>query len=244
MAPSDWNEIQEKFFDATAYSHGDNFQQANIYFDFVVEHFIRAVSPKEGERILELGASGGRFTAPLLDRGCGVTGVDLSQKTIDFQAQALAEHPQRANLRLIQDDAAVLGKVREKDFDAVVGAHILHHVEDVKKVFKTIFERLKPGGRIVFLEPNPWNPQWYVHIAVHPGKSWRVEKGILHVWPGSLRRQASASGFTDCRVVTFGCFPPFVINRFPAMRVVEGWMSRLGPLSRLLTLNIFTARKP
>src|SRR5438093_726553 len=76
--PSDWQDVQRRFYDATADEYDENFQQANPYFAFVLDRFLAAVDPRPGERILELGASGGRFTLPLLDRGCRVTAVDIS----------------------------------------------------------------------------------------------------------------------------------------------------------------------
>ena len=68
--PSDWQDVQRRFYDATADEYDENFQQANPYFAFVLDRFLAAVDPRPGERILELGASGGRFTLPLLDCRC------------------------------------------------------------------------------------------------------------------------------------------------------------------------------
>jgi SAM-dependent methyltransferase len=241
--PSDWQSVQRRFYDATANEYYENFQQANPYFAFVLERFLEAVGPRRGERILELGASGGRFTIPLLERGCSVTAVDISRRSIEYLDRLTASHPERGSLSLVEDDAAALGRVTGREFDAVVGGHILHHVPDVREVAVRAFERLRPGGRAVFLEPNPWNLQWYVHLAMHPRRSWRVERGIVRVWPGRVRRAFEAAGFSECRVSTVGCFPPFVHNALAASRALEGWLERCRPLARTFTLNVFVARK-
>lgn len=238
---SSWQDVQRAFYDSTAGHHGQNFQQANPYFDFVLERFLEAVAPHPGDRILELGSSGGRFTLPLLERGCRVTGVDLSATTVDYLARLVASHPRRDALRLVQDDAELLAEVQDRDFDAVVGGHILHHVRDVAAVAQRARERLRPGGRAVFLEPNPWNPQWAVHLAIHPGKSWRVERGVYRVWPGRVQRVFADAGFT-CRVETFGCFPPFVHNVFASAGRVERALERMPGLPRSFTLNLFVGR--
>src|SRR5229473_8534263 len=93
--PSDWQDVQRRFYDATADEYDENFQQANPYFAFVLDRFLEAVDPRRGERILELGASGGRFTLPLLDRGCRVTAVDISRRSIEYLERLTAEHPER-----------------------------------------------------------------------------------------------------------------------------------------------------
>lgn len=241
--PSDWQDVQRRFYDATADEYDENFQQANPYFTFVLDRFLEAVDPRPGEQILELGASGGRFTVPLLDRGCRVTAVDISPRSIEYLERLTAGHPARQGLLLVEDDATALTRVTGREFDAVVGGHILHHVPDVRAVADRVLERLRAGGRAVFLEPNPWNPQWYVHLAMHPRRSWRVERGIMRVWPRRVCREFESAGFRECRVSTVGCFPPFVHNVFPRTRRLDGWLGRWRPLARTFTLNVFVARK-
>jgi SAM-dependent methyltransferase len=240
---SDSRDLQRKFYDSTADEYRENFQQVNPYFSFVVERFLAAVAPRPGERVLELGSSGGRFTLPLLEAGCRVTGVDISPRSIVYLERLVADHPLRGNLTLVDDDAGTLTKLPARDFDAVVGAHILHHLDDVGGALRAACDHLRPAGRAVFVEPNPWNLQWYVHVTLHPRRRWRVERGLLRMWPGRVRRAFVRAGFTGCRVSTFGCFPPFVHNAIPAARAWEEALERMEALARTFTLNVFSARK-
>lgn len=241
--PTNWSDAQRKFYDDTAHAYAESFQRQNRYAAFVTGRFLGAIRPEPGERILELGSSGGRFTVPLLERGCRVTGVDISRRSIEYLAGQVAANPQRENLTLVEDDAGSLAHVSERDFDAVVGAHILHHVEDPDAVARRAFERLRPGGRAVFLEPNPWNPQWYVQITVNPRRRWRIERGFLRVWPWRVRQAFLRAGFRRCEVTTFGCFPPFVLNWLSGAMTLEAALERIRPLTRLFTLNLFRAVK-
>jgi 2-polyprenyl-3-methyl-5-hydroxy-6-metoxy-1,4-benzoquinol methylase len=241
---ADWRDVQRRFYDSTADQYRENFQQVNRYFDFVTARLLDAVDPRPGQRVLELGASGGRFTVPLLERGCRVTAIDISARSIEYLDRLLAGHPRRRDLTLVVDDASALEQIAERDFDAVVGAHILHHVQDLDGLLSRSRERLRPGGRAVFLEPNPWNPQWYVQVTLHPRRRWRVERGLLRVWPARVRRQMLAAGFAPVRVETFGCFPPFVLNRLPGAVALEAALERVAPLARLFTLNLFSAARP
>jgi len=76
---SDWRETQRRFYDSTAGRYGAHFEQANPYFRFVLERFLETLAPRSGERILELGCSGGRFTLPLLERGFRIHAVELGE---------------------------------------------------------------------------------------------------------------------------------------------------------------------
>jgi len=236
-----WQDDQRRFYDATAAQYAEQFQDSNPYFRFVLEHFLAAVAPKPRERILEFGASGGRFTVPLLERGCQVTGIDISPKTLAYLAERVASHPHRADLTLVEDDISALRHLVPAEFDAVVGGHILHHVPDVAAVLRQARARVRPGGRVVFVEPNPWNPQWLVHLAIHPLRSWRIERGVYRMWPERVRVAFLDAGFATCTVVPFGCFPPFVLNLLPLATRVERALERYRPVARFFTLNLFVA---
>jgi 2-polyprenyl-3-methyl-5-hydroxy-6-metoxy-1,4-benzoquinol methylase len=242
MSLSDWHQEQRKHFDEKAAEYEELYEHDTPYFDFVLEHFLAAIPAKPGTRVLELGAAGGRFTLPMLSAGCKVTATDLAPKSLAYMEKKAADHPQRANLRLIEDDASTLANVPERDFDAVVGGHFLHHVEDQGVVLRKAREALRPGGRAVFVEPNPWSVQQYVANTVLPGISWRTEKGLLKMWPGRIQRIFVESGFSSCRVVPFGVFPPLFLNRLNLggwARAFEAAAEKLGRPSALYTLNLF-----
>src|SRR5262249_33041924 len=173
---SDWQDVQRRFYDATADEYDENFQQANPYFAFVLERFLEAVAPRPGERILELGAWGGRFTLPLLDRGCRVTAVDISRRSIEYLERLTAAHPERASLTLVEDDATTLSRMRGQEFEAVVGGHILHHVPDVPAVAARAAERVGGGGLPGFLPADPWNALRCLPLALPPQPRRRLPR--------------------------------------------------------------------
>src|SRR6266446_5139153 len=44
--PSDWQDAQRRFYDATADEYDENFQQANPYFAFVLDRSLAAAGPR------------------------------------------------------------------------------------------------------------------------------------------------------------------------------------------------------
>lgn len=109
-----------------------------------------------GVRCLELGSGTGVFTARLVESGCEVVAVELSE--------ALAA---RCRERVGNRAEVVVGNVETgeglegRTFDAIVGVSILHHV-NMELCFQHTFSALRKGGRFAFSEPNMANPQVWV----------------------------------------------------------------------------------
>jgi SAM-dependent methyltransferase len=114
---------------------------------------VEAAHLRPGVRCLELGSGTGVFTSRLVDSGCELVALELSE--------ALAE---RCRERVGDRAEVVVGNIEtgeglaERTFDAIVGVSILHHV-DVDLCLRNTFAHLVPGGRFAFSEPNIANPQ-------------------------------------------------------------------------------------
>ena len=106
-----------------------------------------------GVRCLEVGSGTGVFTSRLVESGCELVALELSE--------ALAE---RCRERVGNGAEVVVGNVETgeglegRTFDAIVGVSILHHV-NIDLCFRNTFSRLREGGRFAFSEPNMANPQ-------------------------------------------------------------------------------------
>ena len=114
---------------------------------------IAAAGLGPGVRCLELGSGTGLFTAQLVESGCDLVGVELSE--------ALAE---RCRDRVGGRAEIVVGNVETGDgldgrtFDAIVGVSVLHHL-NMELCLRNTFSLLRSGGRFAFSEPNMANPQ-------------------------------------------------------------------------------------
>lgn len=132
---------------------------------------IRAGRLGPGVRCLELGCGTGEFTARLVESGCELHAVELSEATA-------AE----ARRRLGGRAAIHIGNIETGDgvpsgpFDAIVGVSVLHHV-DVGACLARTFPLLREQGRFAFAEPNMANPQ--VWLERHVGAVGRLR----HVTP-------------------------------------------------------------
>jgi len=182
---------------------------------------IAAGQLRPGETISEWGAGLGRFSRPLATRGFEIHAIELSPSQAEACREELRAWPE-ATVD-IGDILDVLGR-SERRFDAVVGFFTLHHLTSLPDYFAAAATCLKPGGRLVFTEPNPWNPLFPIQIALTPGMRWREECGIYSLWPGQVRRMATAAGFRAVRIQYYGALPraPYnALGRWGRERSVE-----------------------
>ena len=163
--------------------------------------------PAEGGReldvhILELGCGTGGLAYELAKiAGACVTGVDRSQKFIDY-ATANYRHP---NLRFLVANFSdsSCGAVQGK-YDYIVGNGILHHLYyRLDKFLPTLAFWLRPGGRLIFWEPNLKNPYLFLIFKVAPLRHMaRLEPEEMAFTPRFIHRKLTAAGFCQVRAVT------------------------------------------
>jgi trans-aconitate methyltransferase len=105
------------------------------------EALIELLNPKAGERILDLGCGAGQLTADIAKRGAKVVGLDASAEMI---ADAQSKYPE---LEFVVADAADFQF--EQPFDAIFSNATLHWVLKYRQAIGSMFDALKPGGRLV-----------------------------------------------------------------------------------------------
>lgn len=112
--------------------------------DFVFkygEYLVQMLTPQEGERILDIGCGTGYLTNLIAASGAFVTGMDSS---IDMIAKARNEYP-HLPFRL----ASVTDFNFNEPFDAMFSNAVLHWVTEKEQAVQSMYNNLKPGGRLV-----------------------------------------------------------------------------------------------
>jgi len=174
-----------------------------------VDELVRYGGLRSSERVLEVGAAMGRYTMLLAEKGLRVDAIDLSaamlEKLDEFNA---GRYPISTHAMDVADAPADWNG----RYDAVVALFTLHHFHTLDAPFQAMARLLRPGGRVVFLEPNPLNPLYYVQIALKPGMTWQGEKGMRWMRPSIVNPSLERAGLLAPRFERFGFFPPFISN--------------------------------
>lgn len=204
-----------------------------------IDELLAAIGHTAPARVLEIGCGMGRYTIPLARRGVAVEGLDLTPELLE----RLRAFDGGANVPLHCADILDAPAALHGSFDAVIGFFTLHHLHDLGGSFAAVARLLKPGGRVAFLEPNPWNPLYYLQITLSPGMTWQGDKGILKMRRSLIARAMNGANVELTDVKRFGFFPPFLANR-RAFAKVERVIETFPPFKPFLPFQLFVGRRP
>jgi SAM-dependent methyltransferase len=196
------------------------------------ELFVERAALGPGRRVLELGCGTGIFLEMVARCGATIAAVDLSA---DLLARARERVKAMANVRLTRGNAMDM-PYPTGAFDAVYGSSILHHL-DLPRALAEVHRVLKPGGSIVFAEPNILNPQVVVMFRFKP------LQGYFGVSPDEMAfsrfraaRVLRSVGFAQVEVAPFDFLHPALpegllgiaarwgrrVERVPVLREIAG----------------------
>jgi SAM-dependent methyltransferase len=129
-------------------------EQAITTRKFVVPYIEEKKPLNQGLRVLEIGCGTGGNLIPFLEKGCLVTGVDISATSIERARELLG---MREGLTLIADD---IYNRTEADglFDVIIMRDVIEHIHNQEK-FMGFVKRFMAPGAVFFLAFPPWyNP--------------------------------------------------------------------------------------
>jgi 2-polyprenyl-3-methyl-5-hydroxy-6-metoxy-1,4-benzoquinol methylase len=206
---------------------------------YIERHFsevVSAASLRPGEAVCEWGAGMGRFSRLLANHGAQLTAIELSPVRAGDCARALGPYPQA---RVETGDIIDVLERDPQTYDAMLGFFVLHHLPDLPRYLLAARRALRDNGRIVFAEPNPFNPLYPVQITLTPGMRWAAERGIYRLWPRQVERAARAAGFSRVTVTRYGALPRLLYNAAATLGC-ERWPEYVTP-DRLKAFQMIVA---
>ncbi|MBE9503481.1 MAG: bifunctional 2-polyprenyl-6-hydroxyphenol methylase/3-demethylubiquinol 3-O-methyltransferase UbiG [Proteobacteria bacterium] len=123
------------------------------------QYFEKIIGKPKGKKILDIGCGGGLLSEEFAKRGAHVTGVDLSPVAIE----AAKKHARENDLNIDYRNCA-LTEIKDNNFDVVVCAEMLEHVEDLQQIIIDSTIRLKSGGHYLFETINKTASAWFLSI--------------------------------------------------------------------------------
>ncbi len=166
--------------------------------------FVEKGALAPGRRALELGCGTGVFLGQVAASGASIVGLDLSE---DLLAKARERVRPFRNVVLARGNAEAL-PWPEASFDVVYGSSVLHHLSLVAAL-REAHRVLRPGGRVVFAEPNAVNPQLLLLFRV---RSLRERFGVspdeLAFTRWRARKALAGAGFADVSVTPYDFLHP------------------------------------
>lgn len=203
--------------------------------------FVEHGGLRPGVKALELGCGTGVFLERVSGSGASIAAIDLSSDLLTRARQRLAGH---VNVALVRGDAERL-PFPDGSFDAIYGSSILHHLRLDRSLAES-FRLLKPGGVVVFTEPNILNPQVTVMFRVAAAKDrFGVSPDEMAFSRFRARATLRRLGFDDVSVVPFDFVHPSVPASWVAGVARLGRALEATPLLREIAGSLLiTARRP
>ncbi|MCX7636007.1 MAG: methyltransferase domain-containing protein, partial [Syntrophales bacterium] len=133
----------------------------------------------------------------------------------------------------------------EEEFDAVIGSSVLHHLQ-VEEAVRRIFSLLKPGGIMVFAEPNMLNPQALVQKNLPPLKTLMGDsRDETAFFPWKIHRLLRETGFDVVEVYPFDWLHPLTPRYLIAVIGALGECCERMPVIRYFSGSLLiSGRKP
>lgn len=193
-------------------------------------YFIKLGEITENSKVLEIGCGSALFTEKVYN----ATKADIISTDLSEDLLAIAEK-KLPNVKFELQDAMNL-PYGENTFDVVFGSSILHHLE-MEPALAGMLRVLKPGGKLIFAEPNMINPQILVQKnipAVKRAMGDSPDETAIIRW--KLAKQMKNLGYSVVKIFPYDFLHPAVppklipfvkkmgeiVEKIPLMKEIAG----------------------
>jgi len=193
------------------------------------------------KNVLEIGCGTGLFTKELAKTDNKIIAIDISRELIEKAQKKLLG----LDNVLFKIENAYNTSFENNYFDFIVGSSALHHLE-VDAALKEFFRLLKPGGQLMFTEPNMLNPQIFLQKNIPFLKKLAGDSPDETAFlKRPLVKKMSSSGFTDIIINPFDFLHPAIPKPLiPLFEKMSFVFERLTILKEIAGSLLITAKKP
>jgi len=202
------------------------------------DYIIRQFNTSKPNDILEIGCGMGIMANMMAQKTkSNILGIDLCVPFIEHAQKNF----QRSNLSFAVMDFNKPGDFNDRRFDYIIGNGILHHLYfHLDDALITIKKLLKPEGKIVFLEPNIYNPYCYIIFSFpYFRKKAHLEPTEMAFSKSFITKKLSAAGYKNIKVeyrdFLLPGIPKFLVN--PSISL--GAIAEKIPLLKKWSQSIF-----
>jgi 2-polyprenyl-3-methyl-5-hydroxy-6-metoxy-1,4-benzoquinol methylase len=202
------------------------------------DYMISQMRSRLSGNVLEIGCGTGQNSFFLARKtGLSVLGTDICVPFIEEASQRF----QLPNLRYAVLDFNQASQFEGETFDYIVGNGILHHLyHHLSAALTNMHRLLKPGGTIVFLEPNLYNPYVFgIFRFPYLRRLAHLEPDEMAFTKRHVTKLLKAAGYNDIRVEYKDFLLPGIPDILIAPSIAVGAVLERVPLVRMVSQSIF-----
>ncbi len=119
--------------------------------EFLVQQFVR---PRQGDRILDIGCGTADILVHLQPFEVHYTGIEPNEAYVRYARRKWNDQP-RYQFQLAAIGTSVAPSIAAHAYDVALAFGVMHHLPDeaVRQLLQIAAEGLKPGGRLVTMDP-------------------------------------------------------------------------------------------
>ena len=191
-------------------------------------------------RILEVGTGHGLELDRLLataGHGVKYVGIDLATAPLRHAFDRIPDERRRSTALL----ASLVEHLpfRDNAFDGIFCVDVLHHAQSQEVMLTELRRVLRPGGKLLCVEPNPLFPMNVVF------RRDPIENGIFKFTRAAARSWTRAAGLSDLEIISFPVFfPSFPSALGGAYAVAERFLGAVPGVRNFSTTRVLIARRP
>ncbi len=118
------------------------------------ENKLNIIGSVKNKKVLDLGCGGGQISIAFAKKGAKVTGIDLSDKHIEFAKKLAKKH--KVKILFERGSFQKFPMIKSKSQDIVFSSWAFLYSPDLKQVFKEANRVLKNEGLFVFSQDHPF----------------------------------------------------------------------------------------
>lgn len=200
------------------------------------DYMISKMTVGQGKSVLEIGCGTGEVSYWIAEKtGMQVLGTDLCIPFVEEANQKLV----LPNLGFEVLDFNKPDQVKGRKFDYIVGNGILHHLfQNLDNALLTLSSLLKEGGKIIFLEPNIYNP--YCAVIFNWARNWaNLEPDEMAFSKNYITQKLMKSGFTKVEVQYKDFLLPGIPDALIQPSIKIGDILEKTPLVKMVSQSIY-----
>ncbi|MCX8117383.1 MAG: class I SAM-dependent methyltransferase [Desulfobacterota bacterium] len=160
---------------------------------------------KKGGRLLDVGAGFGFFLSEMKERGWDASGVELSQRAIDYARGVLGIDLQMGPLEKIG--------FKEDQFDVVSGFYVIEHLPRPMAFLREAHRILKPKGLLLLRYPHTTPIKDLLHRFHIPNCLYDLPAHLSDFSPEMIERCLKEAGFQGCKHTIGGFTLPKALGK-------------------------------